>query len=42
MFGDPSPNSCLYDILAIFDDGQSVEAYQINVCSGSGYTFYDE
>jgi hypothetical protein len=42
VFGDPSPNNCLYDILAVFSDGQTVEDYQVNVCSNTGYTFYDE
>lgn len=42
VFGNTSPNVCIYDILAVFDDGQSVEDYQINVCSNGGYTFYDE
>ncbi|NJN86658.1 MAG: hypothetical protein HC881_10515 [Leptolyngbyaceae cyanobacterium SL_7_1] len=38
-FGDPSPQSCLYDIMAVFSNGQTVEDYQINVCSSPGYTF---
>lgn len=42
VFGDTSSNVCIYDILAIFADGQSVEDYQVNVCSNGGYTFYDE
>lgn len=42
LFGDDSPNVCIYDILAVFEDGQSVEDYQVNVCSSGGYTFYDE
>lgn len=42
VFGDPSPSTCLYDILAVFADGQTVEDYQINVCDSTGYTFYDQ
>lgn len=42
LFSNPSQNACLYDILAVFADGQTVEDYQVNVCSSGGYTFYDE
>lgn len=42
VFSDTSANVCIYDILAIFADGQSVEDYQVNVCANGGYTFYDE
>lgn len=42
VFGDDSPNTCMYDILAIFADGQSVEDYRVNVCSSGGYSFHDE
>ncbi|GAB4240066.1 MAG: hypothetical protein Kow00121_66590 [Elainellaceae cyanobacterium] len=42
VFGNASQNACLYDIFAVFADGQTVEDYQINVCSSGGYTFYDE
>jgi hypothetical protein len=38
-FGDRSPNLCLYDIRAIFSNGQVVEDYQINVCRNSEYSF---
>lgn len=38
-FGDPSPQSCLYDIMAVFSSGQTIEDYQINVCNTSSYTF---
>ena len=38
-FSNPSPNACLYDILAVFADGQVVEDYQVNVCSNQGYNF---
>lgn len=41
-FGNTSPNACFYDILAVFSDGQTVEDYQVDVCSNNGYTFYDE
>lgn len=42
VFGDASANVCIYDILAVFADGQTVEDYQVNVCSSGGYTFFDE
>lgn len=38
-FGDPSPQNCLYDIMAVFSDGQTIEDYQINVCTTPAYTF---
>lgn len=42
IFGNTSTNICIYDILAVFADGQTVEDYQVNVCSSGGYTFFDE
>ncbi len=42
VFSDPSPNRCLYDVRAIFADGQVLEDYRINVCNSSDYTFFDE
>jgi hypothetical protein len=41
LFNDSSPNHCLYDIRAVFEDGQVVEDYRIDVCAGSEYTFFD-
>ncbi|NJR60515.1 MAG: hypothetical protein HC769_17765 [Cyanobacteria bacterium CRU_2_1] len=41
LFNDPSPYQCLYDIRAVFEDGQVLEDYQINVCSNDQYTFSD-
>jgi hypothetical protein len=41
-FGDSSSNTCLYDIRAVFSDGQAVEDYQVNVCTNDYYTFYDQ
>ncbi|HEY9620426.1 MAG TPA: hypothetical protein V6C78_08655 [Crinalium sp.] len=41
VFSDRSPRSCLYDIRAVFEDGQVLEDYQINVCTNTEYTFYD-
>lgn len=40
-FGDRSPNLCLYDIRAIFSNGQVIEDYQINVCRNAEYSFRD-
>ncbi|WP_416674453.1 hypothetical protein [Egbenema bharatensis] len=40
-FENESANSCHYDILAVFSDGQVVEDYRVDVCSNRGYTFYD-
>lgn len=42
VFGNPAANVCIYDILAVFADGQTVEDYQVDVCSSGGYTFYSE
>ncbi len=39
-FQDNSANRCLYDIRAVFTDGQVVEEYQVNVCTNDDYTFY--
>jgi hypothetical protein len=41
-FGDDSSNTCLYDIRAVFSDGQVVEDYQVNVCNNDYYTFFDK
>ncbi|NET10638.1 MAG: hypothetical protein F6K16_39285 [Symploca sp. SIO2B6] len=41
-FANPSPQVCFYDILAIFADGDRVEAKQVDVCDYDYYQFYDE
>jgi hypothetical protein len=41
-FENELDNSCHYDILAVFADGQVVEDYRVDVCSNRGYTFYDQ
>ena len=41
-FGDGADNTCLYDIRAVFSDGQVVEDYQVNVCNNDYYTFFDK
>jgi hypothetical protein len=41
-FADTSNNNCLYDIRAVFSDGQVVEDYQVNVCNNDYYTFFDQ
>jgi hypothetical protein len=41
-FGDDSSDTCLYDIRAVFSDGQVVEDYQVNVCDNDYYTFFDK
>ncbi|MBD2099700.1 hypothetical protein [Leptolyngbya sp. FACHB-261] len=40
-FTDES-NACRYDIKAVFEDGQSVEDYQVDLCGTASYTFYDK
>jgi hypothetical protein len=39
MFDDPSPSNCVYDVLAVFANGQRVEDFQIDVCNSNSYTF---
>ncbi|MBD3880590.1 hypothetical protein IFO70_02350 [Phormidium tenue FACHB-886] len=41
-FGDYSDSACLYDIRAVFSDGQVVEDYQVNVCNNDYYTFFSQ
>jgi hypothetical protein len=41
-FADPSPDRCMYDIKAIFADGQEVEDYRINVCTNEQYQFFNQ
>jgi hypothetical protein len=41
-FADPSPSRCLYDIKAVFADGEELEAFRINVCTESQYQFYNQ
>lgn len=41
-FGDMSSNACLYDIRAVFADGEVVEDYRINVCTNDYYRFFDK
>lgn len=41
-FANPSPQVCFYDILAVFADGDEVEATQVDVCEYDYYQFYDE
>lgn len=40
-FRDSAASACLYDILAVFTDGEIVEEYQVNVCTSQGYAFYE-
>ncbi len=42
VFGDAADNTCLYDIRAVFADGQVVEDYQVDVCNNDYYTFFDK
>lgn len=32
---------CLYDFLAVFDDGDKLEKYGINICELENHTYYD-
>jgi hypothetical protein len=41
-FADPSPDRCMYDIKAIFVDGQEVEDFRINVCTSEQYQFFNQ
>lgn len=41
-FNDMSNNRCLYDIKAVFEDGEVVIDSQVNVCNSDGETFYDQ
>lgn len=41
LFSDPKSDRCLYDIRAVFADGQILEDYQVNVCRNNLYTFFD-
>ena len=41
-FSDAADNTCLYDIRAVFADGQVVEDYQVNVCNNDYYTLFDK
>ncbi len=36
---DDGSRACRYDFKAVFDDGQSLERYNINVCEISTYTY---
>ncbi|MGK7877170.1 MAG: hypothetical protein AB4426_28905 [Xenococcaceae cyanobacterium] len=40
-FNDMSYTRCLYDIRAIFDNGEVVEDHRINVCNSEREIFYD-
>lgn len=33
--------TCIYDILGVFRDGDSVEDYGIDICTMGGYAFYE-
>jgi hypothetical protein len=41
-FADMSSDRCLYDIRAVFADGQEVEDYRLNVCENDNYKFFYE
>ena len=41
-FADAADNTCLYDIRAVFSDGQVVEDYKVNVCENDFYAFFDK
>jgi hypothetical protein len=41
-FADPSPDRCMYDIKAVFADGQEVEDFRINVCTSEQYQFFNQ
>jgi hypothetical protein len=35
-------SDCVYDIKAVFNDGDVVEDYGVDLCDLGSYTFYDE
>ena len=37
----PSSRGCIYDFLAVFDDGDKLERYGINVCELETHTYYE-
>lgn len=37
-----SQNVCTYDIKAVFDNGEEVIKYKVDLCTVENYTFYDE
>jgi hypothetical protein len=41
-FADMSSDRCLYDIKAVFADGQEVEDYRLNVCENDNYNFFHQ
>lgn len=38
-FANTSTSECLYDFRAVFDNGQQVEDFQIDVCTRTEYAF---
>jgi hypothetical protein len=36
---DDNRQSCIYDFLAVLEDGSEMESYDINICELSSYTF---
>ncbi|HEY9735821.1 MAG TPA: hypothetical protein V6D06_06040 [Trichocoleus sp.] len=40
-FEDPTPATCLYDILTVFESGEVLEDYGVNVCRNDYYTVFD-
>ncbi|MGK7888616.1 MAG: hypothetical protein AB4042_04735 [Leptolyngbyaceae cyanobacterium] len=41
-FANPSPQACLYDINAVFEDGSELDQRQINVCENDYYEFSEQ
>lgn len=41
-FGDPSEDVCLYDILTVFESGEVVEEYGVDVCYYDYYALFSE
>lgn len=41
-FGDPSEAVCLYDILTVFESGEMVEEYGVDVCYYDYYALLNE
>jgi hypothetical protein len=41
-FADMSNDRCLYDVRAVFSDGQAVEDFRLNVCEHDNYKFFNQ
>ncbi|MUL35023.1 hypothetical protein [Gloeocapsopsis dulcis] len=42
IYFDGRGNSCIYDIKAVFSDGDTAEKYRVNLCQISDFTFFNK